>query len=83
MYPLTYIALSDPSHPATRHPEASHANRKVFRHGFRESRSPTRVVLRVGWEAKDRLRCTAGLSRIVSMIGCPEDQRSRSFASHP
>jgi hypothetical protein len=31
---------------------------------------------------KDRLRCTAGLSKIALRIGYPEEQRSRSFASH-
>jgi hypothetical protein len=58
---------SDPSHPATRHPEASYANCKVVRHGFREAEGSAllhRRAIKTAW-----------------MIGCPEEQRSRSFAS--
>jgi hypothetical protein len=69
VYPLHTSRLAIHLTPATRYPEAGHANCKVFRHGFRE--------------AKDRLRCTVGLSKAACMIGYPEEQRSRSFASHP
>jgi len=54
--------------PATRHPEASHANHKVFD--------------TVSAKPKDRPRCTVGLSKTAWMSGRPEEQRSRSFASH-
>ena len=49
----THLAVSNPSNFATRYPEASHANCKVFRYGFREAGVPnTRDFCVLGWEAE-------------------------------
>src|SRR5579859_3124808 len=56
--------------------------------------TPRRAILRratrtakcfdtVSAKPKDRLCCTVGLSKTAWRIGCSEEQRSRSFASHP
>ena len=64
------------------------------RRGERSISLPRRAILRrttrtakcfdtVSAKPNDRLRCTVGLSKTAWRIGSPEEQRSRSFASHP
>jgi hypothetical protein len=57
---------------------------KWFDTVFAKPGPPTGAVFACwGGKPKDRLCCTAGLAKAAWMLGCPEEQRGRSFASRP
>src|SRR5579859_4290120 len=84
MYPLTYITLRRSISPPRRTVlRRATPTAKCFDQISAKPGPPTRATFACwGGKPKDRLCCITGLSRTAPMIGCPEEQRSRDFASH-